>query len=713
MTRMSLYRCYSLATWALLSPGVLDVALPTQCVVRFGRDFVARFDTDSFEFVPTVPDAVRRDAWRFRVTAVGRGTRMGNGTLPAGQQAVSDQRVSYARPGFVERYDIRADGVEQSFVFDALPTGAGDLVVRGRVTTELRVDAEGVPADELHFRAADDTGVRVGAVTGIDARGRTAAGRMRYTNGVLELVLPASFVDEAELPLVLDPLIGTIRSPSVPWAADSDPDVAYDETNDISLVVFGRRDPASSPAVRGQRVRPDGTVVGESFQIANGESPMVGNVASRDAFVVAYLRDDKLYARRVDAATAAVSPETMLDADPATILYDVGNSSSAQRDQVPVAYYRPWAGPGPGDALGLSVRVPSTGAPLVAGSFSYYLEAIIFGTSGNAIPYTARLCEIDSMPGYYLCAFDEWGFCTGGSRHVRLSLVDPDGRRLQTVQVSPVVLGGSSPDVAGEGSDFVVVYEQTDTGIVCQEISVVAGSLVLGTQTVVETSPVPKGRGQCVRCPSLARADGSYLLGFQRSGQNFVASLDPSTCGPCEGELTLGLGPESALSPAIRARTRAGRPATEAMLAWARSDRGRQWVEVSAFRADDGVVSDLGGGCAQGGRATVSCARAGNATFTHEVRDAAPQAQALLALGVGSSAFPCGPCTLVPDLAMPVVVAFSGTTNERGRASTTTPLPALPNLVGAVLIEQWLVVSGSGCPLIGMALSNGLAVEIQ
>ena len=71
-----------------------------------------------------------------------------------------------------------------------------------------------------------------------------------------------------------------------------------------------------------------------------------------------------------------------------------------------------------------------------------------------------------------------------------------------------------------------------------------------------------------------------------------------------------------------------------------------------------------------------------------------------------------GACTLVPDLSA-LVVAISGSTDPDGRASISTPLPAVPGLVGAKLVEQWLVLTGGGCPLLGIDLSNAIEVEIQ
>ena len=97
-------------------------------------------------------------------------------------------------------------------MLDALPPGSGDLVVRGRIVTDLACATPDVKVDSLAFEvpgAPHLGGIAIGEVTGIDAAGERAAGWMRCDGDTLDLVLPASFVDGARLPLVLDPLIST------------------------------------------------------------------------------------------------------------------------------------------------------------------------------------------------------------------------------------------------------------------------------------------------------------------------------------------------------------------------------------------------------------------------------------------------------------------------------------------------------------------------
>ena len=72
-----------------------------------------------------------------------------------------------------------------------------------------------------------------------------------------EAKLRAPFVDEAQLPLVVDPLIGSsfeTYSPATSYV-DTKPDVAYDASNDVYLAVFERVFSALDHDVHAQNFR--------------------------------------------------------------------------------------------------------------------------------------------------------------------------------------------------------------------------------------------------------------------------------------------------------------------------------------------------------------------------------------------------------------------------------------------------------------------------
>jgi hypothetical protein len=110
--------------------------------------------------------------------------------------------------GMTEAWNVREDGVEQTFVF-AAPLGSGDLVVRGRLDSELVADPL-LPArhGELEFR--DENGrtvVRYGKAHAFDAAGRWLDLETAFDGSEVELRVPEAWLADATWPVTIDPLL--------------------------------------------------------------------------------------------------------------------------------------------------------------------------------------------------------------------------------------------------------------------------------------------------------------------------------------------------------------------------------------------------------------------------------------------------------------------------------------------------------------------------
>jgi hypothetical protein len=119
----------------------------------------------------------------------------------------TDWRVEYDLGAVVEAYDVRVEGLEQTFVLRQRPP-AGDLVVRGRVASDLQPVGLGGGHQELWF--ADAAGrplVGYGAATAVDARGHRWPMQTTIVDGSLELRVDGAWLAEAVYPVVLDPLL--------------------------------------------------------------------------------------------------------------------------------------------------------------------------------------------------------------------------------------------------------------------------------------------------------------------------------------------------------------------------------------------------------------------------------------------------------------------------------------------------------------------------
>ncbi len=174
-----------------------------------GASFKTSFH-DGFAFYPYLgPDHPEHLPLRWHTESVTAGEQV---LLEPDSTAVEwhDEWRFERRYGLVtERYDVRADGVEQSFVVRGLSSVTGDLVVTGRIDTPLRAATTqlATPA-AISFAAADGAPlVRYGAAVAFDASGRRTAVATRFDGQRLQLVVPGSWLADAVGPVTVDPLI--------------------------------------------------------------------------------------------------------------------------------------------------------------------------------------------------------------------------------------------------------------------------------------------------------------------------------------------------------------------------------------------------------------------------------------------------------------------------------------------------------------------------
>src|SRR5262249_43303668 len=95
--------------------------------------YKAGFDSDGLQFVPFLGSAAPRN---FPVQFTLESARLADGRIPLAAVRAPvrhGQSVLLDHGSVIERYEVSAEGVEQTFVFGAQPKGSGDLVLRVRV----------------------------------------------------------------------------------------------------------------------------------------------------------------------------------------------------------------------------------------------------------------------------------------------------------------------------------------------------------------------------------------------------------------------------------------------------------------------------------------------------------------------------------------------------------------------------------------------------
>ena len=222
-----------------------------------GDDFKVSFHGD-MTFVPYLGRQCPRSqslSWRTLEVRVGEQLLVDATHAPV--RAHTDWRYEYHFGAVTEAYDVRPEGLEQSFVVHRPPGFAGDLLVRGRVSSTLAAPAATAAHQAITF--ADDQGrqrIRYGAATALDAAGRAAAITTSFVNGEVVLRVPASWLAQASYPVTIDPLLTPVTLATGIAPAESTDLVRDDEGNQL-LAVFVRYVSASDADAWG-RLYPDG-----------------------------------------------------------------------------------------------------------------------------------------------------------------------------------------------------------------------------------------------------------------------------------------------------------------------------------------------------------------------------------------------------------------------------------------------------------------------
>lgn len=716
---------------------------PNPELVTRGTDYSARFDARGLRFSAELPSEFPLSL-EFELLGARLGEQPIEFEAQVGPAAVG-ARIAYKRGPFTEWYEPQGAGLEQSFEFEALPEGAGDLVVTGRLRSALPGVTDGAG---LYFGFPAGPGISLGAVTGIDAAGRSVAGSLALTGDLLELRLPADFVATAALPLILDPLIGAATEGPEANQLGS-PDVAYDENADEYLLVYENSTAFNNRDILGQRVSSSGQLLGPQINISNSTTPLlrgsprVANVDALNQFVVAWEQSvpsggSEIAVRVVGVGGANLSsvqviqrPSGAIDGD-----MDLGGSSTNT------------IGFGECEAMIVFQRIQNGLATLL------YTQVHIQSTFGITLnldppelldnsglyPAAPSISKTRDLDDHYCVVYQVRSSADPDQPHslyARLLAADGD---LEALLVLPQVaadltrpqVDGGQP-LAGGSSRWVVAFEQrqiavtgalalgamelTRTGSVGNPMLVASGETQLTPYGSNHFRPAVAFTGQKFHVAAMGRIQlvGSNSLEF--SVRLFERNAQPGPwvqyIGPAESSIVPnGSVPNLALASQWSADSEPSADKDGGLLLWVgKADpivvAIDPQLEFSLFQSslEKGTAEVLGGGCTGGGTPLLSGPPTlGTLNYKLELAGINPAVSAVL-LNLdftGGATFACNSCTsLLPDLTLLAIP-----TNNR--AALLLNLPNNSAFIGTQLHLNWFSIGHpvTLCPLFPNVVSS-------
>lgn len=678
-----------------------------EIVRAVGRDYRARFDRAGLELTPGLGRLAPRSLpVRYKTRSIGREDAVLL-TVPDVQAAPSlhDSTVTVQHGlGVLERYHLDPEHVELTFVFPERPPGSGDLVVRGQLDTELVPDTR--EDDDPVILRSPFGGVEIGTVTGVDARGRMAAGRIVLGGNTIDFVLPGEFVDTATYPMVLDPFLWVFSDVS-PGTESHYPDVAYAFGPQAYMVVWERWWSATDQDIYGQRLTQDGALLGPTLLLEPDIDPVARfpSVGYRlGQFVVAwqyegFLGEWDIAGRGVGVSTGTVGPQNNIciqggDQTKPDVASSLGSLEAL------VVYHD----------SNLGIRY--AGVSNFGGNWLVSKQTIDPNTAtSNPVISKGRGTDNSHLVVYerdYGTDFDLWGAVIHGSPDeptAPFAIVTSIGEH----ETLPDCDGGPNPN--GDAGIFMVAYEKAPA---------------MGQLPIIECKHVYwDGSFHSVGPPSAAsKVPGLFLTrpALAYNGETWILAtmdhLDPAYpmvmnltegCENCEGESLLGSNPS--YHAAVASTWGGGGIDGMSLVVLEQEDAAATTKITAAFHRHAGASEDLGGGCGSAGVASAHCTAVGNWSFRHRLRGGPPLSTAYLIIGFEELGIACSPCTLVPDPFTGFVVTQQ--TDADGNADVPMAIADLPFLAGLSFIDQWAVPGDETCSLFDVDLSNAVRATIE
>lgn len=710
-----------------------DADEPGDALWASGDLYKARFDRD-LTFHPLLgADAPRSLPVRWQTASV----TVGGTPLArlAAVQSHADWRCEIDHGGVVEAYDVRPDGVEQTFTLAARPQQAGDLVIRGRIASELRAQPTDAARQELVFRDRHGRAVvRYGAAKAIDAAGREAEVTTAYDGEHIELRLSGGFLAQAAYPLVVDPLIsaGDVVSFLTDGAIGGLSVACADQSGRSLLVAYHRAFSSGDRDVFAYTCTPgfdNASRVLSRTGVFDDHDPCAVFHAASGRFVVTFERKWDtgrnvfvyLHDRAALAENGGVTMSVPLQAGEAPGNPVVGGTRlSAPTPHVMLAYESNRNGPQ--DVFTLLVDVAAAqfvGQPNRVGNAA----ATLTTRRGNP--------SINPVGGYqnrgWVVAYEQGNLLVGAS--IDASRYDTAGNKVATTTLVDGLadVDAVEPRVAGLGNDYMLAYGRR---------SVDSGAVI--TQVVVRRVVWPVDAAATLRALRLVDLGGGmsaerFTLGSLafdwHTGSHWTLTYLTST-GTGANTVTVGqvrrfggsggivesVAMEGALGQgtAIAASYDWDNDRYPVVYATAQSNPQRHAIRGFDLEYPAGATTSRYGTSCSAGLIQAGSPYAGNenfAVFVSGLNVAQPVGVVLLggaAANIALAPYGGGYCNLLIDPSLLLHLPVSG---QGGVLAVTLPLPDAPPFRGAFRAQVAYLDPAANA--LGLRTTLGLAVVVQ
>lgn len=434
--------------------------------------------------------------------------------------------VAYDRGGVTELWELAPNGARQSFVLDA-PLGEGDL----RFALPLGGTLVPVGMDEasgaIRFESPNGGTVEYGNLLAFDAAGRKWRGPSRLVGDTVVLHVPAAFLAHATYPVVIDPLVVT-RNYDGGTDDPTDPDSAIDQSSGRLLVAFHDTFASNDSDIVARRFTADGVFLDEiAVDISNEETVDV-SVACNEAanqFLLAWTQTGAglFNTRQIEARTRAAT--STAQGPELTLSFGQGNESTPDVGGTTFGasnspYFVVWSERGIG--TGQNIRGRSV-TPSGALGNALWIDV----TLGDE--YVPTITKDNGAPLRWGVAYQNQLSST--ESEVRFAFIESAGTVVDDLPAFFFEGQGnnSRPDVAGDGSLFVVVFQHRrpagDNDIGRLVVSNQPGGIIASFGNLSEEEPgVTLSRHQT--SPAIARVGNGFVYAYQEAASTQTSAFD-------------------------------------------------------------------------------------------------------------------------------------------------------------------------------------------